>query len=159
MPDIVIDGMVRVGFAPTIANINAPTTTELNAGILLSPVMTADGLQGFQASTATVDNSSLESQFDTNTIGRDSFSGTKLRLKKQSGTDTAYTTLTRGTTGYIVVRRGILASTAWTSGQAVEVYPITCAQTGHVDYEKNTVQRYDVGTPITSSPALRAAIA
>jgi hypothetical protein len=32
VPDIFIDGMIRVGYAATIANIQAPTTTELNAG-------------------------------------------------------------------------------------------------------------------------------
>jgi hypothetical protein len=53
--------------------------------------MTPDGLTGFEPSTADVDNSALNSTFDTKTIGRDSFSGTMLRLKKQSGTDTAGT--------------------------------------------------------------------
>src|SRR5262245_4300547 len=103
--DIVVDGFTRVAYVPTISNINAPTTTELNAGILLQSVMTPDGLTGFEASTADVDNSALNSTFDTKTIGRDSFSGTKLIFKKQNTGDTAYTTLTRGTTGYIVVRR------------------------------------------------------
>src|SRR5258708_36513503 len=105
MPDIVVDGFTRVAYVPTIANIAAPTTTELNAGILLTSVMTPDGLTGFEPTTADVDNSSLNSTFDTKTIGRDSFSGTKLILKKQSGTDTAYATLLRGVAGYIVVRR------------------------------------------------------
>src|SRR5215813_9128607 len=105
MADITVDGMTRVSFVSAIANQNAPTTTELNAGLLLTSQMTPDGLMGFEADTADVDNSALDSTFNTVTIGRDSFSDTKLQFKKQASGDTAYTTLTRGTTGFIVIRR------------------------------------------------------
>lgn len=160
MADIFSDGMTRVAYVPTIANQNAPTTTELNAGILLQSVMTADGLVGFEASTADVDNSSLNSTFDTVGIGRDSYSGTLLRLKKQTvGADTAYTTLTRGTTGYIVIRRDVAETTAWTSSQSVEVYPITCGRRKRLAPEKNTVTRYEVPTKITAAPSPDAVIA
>lgn len=145
---------------PTISNIALPTTTELNAGTLLQSTLTADGLMGFEATSAEVDTTSLASTFDTKTIGRDSFSGTGLRLKKQTyGSDTIFTTLTRGTTGYIVIRRGITETTAWASSQAIEVYPITCGQTKYLAPTANSVQKYEVPTPITSAPNLRAAVA
>lgn len=159
MADIVVDGFTRVAYVPTIANINAPTTTELNAGILLTSVLTPDGLSGFEPTTADVDNSSLASTFDTKTIGRDSYSGTKLTFKKQSGTDTAYATLTRGTSGYIVVRRYIDNSTAWASSQAVEVYPVIFGQTRNLAPAANTVTKWEVDTKITSAPSIRAAVA
>jgi hypothetical protein len=159
LADIVVDGFTRVAYVPTIANIAAPTTTELNAGVLLASVMTADGLEGFEPTTADVDNSALNSTFDTKTIGRDSYSGTMLRLKKQSGTDTAYSTLTRGTAGYIVIRRYLDNSSAWASSQAVEVYPIICGQTRNLKPEANTVTRWEVDTKITSTPNIRAAVA
>jgi hypothetical protein len=159
MTDIVVDGMTRVAYVPTISNNAAPTTTELNAGILLHSTMTPDGLQGFEAETADVDNSALDSTFDTVTIGRDSFSNTAVMLKKQSGTDTIYDTLTRATTGYIVVRRYVSASTSWASSQKVNVYPIICGQTKEMAPEKNSVARYSVPTKITSSPTLRATVA
>lgn len=159
MPDIVVDGLTRVWYVPTIANINAPTTTELNAGITLAGVMTPDGLTGFEPTTADVDNSALNSTFDTKTIGRDSFSGTKLIFKKQSGTDTTYNTLTRGTTGYIVVRRYIAESTNWASTQVVEVYPVIFGQTRNLAPTANTVTKWEVDTKITTSPAIRSAVA
>lgn len=160
MADVLADGMTRVAFVPTISNIAAPTTTELNAGTLLQSTMTADGLMGFEASTAEVDTTSLASTFDTKTIGRDSFSGTGLRLKKQTyGSDTIYTTLTRGTSGYIAVRRGIAETTAWTAAQAVEIYPVTCGQVKHLAPAANSIQKYEVPTPVTSAPNLRAVVA
>jgi hypothetical protein len=48
MADITADGKTRVYWVTTISNINAPTTTELNAGIALQATMTADGLNGFR---------------------------------------------------------------------------------------------------------------
>lgn len=159
MADIVVDGFTRVGFTAAIANIALPTTTELNAGILLQSVMTPDGLIGFEPQTADVDNSALNSTFDTKTIGRDSYSGTMLRLKKQSSGDTAYSTLTRGTTGFIVVRRDMDNSTAWLSGQAVEVYPIICGQRRRLTPAANEVTKWEVDTKITTTPNPFAAIA
>lgn len=159
MPDITADGKTRVYWVTTISNINAPTTTELNAGIALQTTMPADGLNGFQPATADVDTSSLDSTFSTMVNGRTSFSNTSLRLKRQSGTDTIFTTLVRDTAGYVVIRRSLTASTAWASSQNVEVYPALCGEVSRLDPEPNTVERYEIPIKITSSPALRAAVA
>lgn len=160
MADVYADGNTRVAFVGSISNIAAPTTAELNAGTLLQSYITADGLMGFEATTAEVDTTSLASTFNTKTIGRDDFSGTGLRLKKQTyGSDTVFALLTRGTSGYIVIRRGITESTAWTAAQSVEVYPVTCGQRKMLSPEANTVQRYEVPTPITSAPNLAATVA
>lgn len=144
---------------PSIANNAAPTTTELNAGLSLQATMTADGLVGFEPDTADVDNTSLASTFDTLTIGRDSFKGTMVRLKKQSGTDTIFATLTRGTSGFIVIRRDITESTAWATGQTnVEVYPVICGQRRRLAPQSNTVTRYEIPTKINALPTLTATI-
>jgi hypothetical protein len=159
MPDITADGKTRVYWVTTIANASAPTTTELNAGISLQATLTADGLNGLAPDTADVDTSSLASTFNTTVNGRTSFSNTMLRLKKQSGTDTIFTTLVRDTAGYLVVRRSITESTAWASAQAVEVYPALCGEVARMDPEPNSVERYQIPIKITASPSLRAAVA
>jgi hypothetical protein len=157
--DIPSDGQTRVAFVATIANIAAPTTTELNAGILLQSLITADGLEGFEATTSDVDNTALNSTFDTKTIGRDQYSGTMLRLKKQLTGDTAFSTLVRGTAGYIVIRRDLAETTAWTTAQPIEVYPIVCGQRRRLKPEGNTLTRWEVDTKIVSAPSLAAAVA
>lgn len=159
MADIVTDGKTKVWSVPSIANIAAPTTAELNAGTALEALMTPDGLQGFEPETADVDNSALNSTFDTKKSGRASFSNTMLRMKKQSGTDSVYNTLVREYATHIVVRRGLTASTGWSAGQAVEVYPVECGQVRNLPPEANTVQRYEVPTKITTEPNLRAVVA
>lgn len=148
-----------MAFVPTIANINAPTTTELNAGLLLQDVLTVDGLSGFQANTTSVDNTALSSTFSTSFPGRDEFSNTQLKLKKQVSSDTAYTTLTKNTTGNIVIRRYISASTAWASGQNIDVYPITVGRPSDEDYNAGNVAKYNVPVMISSAPSLRASVA
>src|SRR5690349_24835710 len=153
MPDIAGDGKIRVYWVTSISNQNAPTTTELNAGIDLTSTLTADGLNGFQPSTESVDVSSLASTFTANVNGRTSFDNTTLRLKKQSGTDTIFTTLTRDTAGYVVIRRSVTESTAWTTAQGVEVYPALCGEVARMDPEPNSVERYEIPLKITSSPA------
>lgn len=159
MADITADGKTRVYWVTTIANIQAPTTTELNAGIALQSTMTADGLAGFNPATADVDTSALDSTFTTMVNGRTSFSNTTLRLKKQLSGDTIFTTLIRDTAGFVVVRRSVAASTAWTTAQACEVYPAVCEEVSRMDPAPNTIERYEVGIKITSAPALRAAVA
>ncbi len=159
MPDILIDGKVRVAYLATLINKSAPTVAELNAGLQLQTIMTPDGLVGFEADTAVVDNTSLASTFDTNIIGRDSFANTMLRIKKQTGTDTAYTTLVRDALGFIVVRRYIAQTTAWTAGQKVSVFPVVCGTKKELSPEKNSLARYEVPTVITDEPDLNATVA
>jgi hypothetical protein len=157
--DFAVDGLTRVYWVTTIANIALPTVAELNAGTPLTSVLTQDGLNGFEPTTADVDTTGLNSTFDTKTIGRDSFSGTMLRLKKQTGTDTVYNLLIRGAVGYVAIRRDVVETVTWTIGQAVEIYPATCGQTKRLAPVSNQVTKYEVDTKITSAPNLRAAVA
>ena len=159
MSDIYVDGNIRVSWVSTIANIAAPTTTELNAGILLTDKITSDGLVGFEADTADVDTTSLASTFNTKGVGRDSFDGTMLRFKKQDGTDTIFNNLTRGTQGYVVIRRDLPFDTAYASTQKCEVFPVVCGRERNLAPEENTVRRYEIPTKVRSAPELRATIA
>ncbi|WP_435233368.1 hypothetical protein [Micromonospora aurantiaca (nom. illeg.)] len=159
MPDIPGDGKLRVDWVPAIANKNAPTTTELNAGIRVSQWMTSDGFVGFRPETADVPTSGMEDTFDTSTNGRRSYSGTVLRFKKQSGSDAVYSTMVPDATGFIVERRSMAAATAYASGQPVKVYPVICGETAWLDQEPNTVERFEVPLKMTAQPNLRAAVA
>lgn len=159
MSDIIVDGKIRIAWVTTISNIAAPTTSELNAGIRVDPVVTPDGLVGFEGNTAEVDTTAINSRFDTKRPGRVGFEGTMLRLKKQTGVDTAYDTLTYETEGHVVVRRDTLSDTAWTAGDDVEVYPAVCGEARFLPPESNTVRRYEVPMMISSQPSLRAVVA
>lgn len=159
MADVFADAQTRVGFASAIANIAAPTTAELNAGILLHDFITDDGLVGFEATSAMIPTTPLSGQFDTNYPGRDSFSGTLLRFKKQTATDTIFNTFTKYTAGFVVIRRGIPVATGWASTQPVEVYPITCGREKRLQPTANSIEKWEMPFTISSQPNLRAVIA
>jgi hypothetical protein len=160
MADSLADGNTRVAYAPAIASATAPTVAELNAGILLQTIITPDGLIGFEPDTADVPTGSLASVYSTVDIGRDSFSGTMLRLKKQTTGDTTYSTLgQRGVTGYIVIRRSVPEGTAWASSQAVEVYPIKTGRRRRLAPEENAVEKYEVPMKIYVAPSIDAVVA
>lgn len=159
MADIPGDGKLRVDWVPAIANKNAPTVSELNAGIRVSQWMTADGFVGFRPETADVPASGIEDTFDTSVNGRRSYSGTLLRFKKQSGSDVVYSTMIPDATGFIVERRSMTAATAYASTQPVKVYPVMCGETAWLDQEPNTMERFEVPLKMTAQPALRAVVA
>lgn len=153
-----VDGKTKVYWVTTIANKAAPTTAELDAGTALDGIMTPDGMVGFQADTNEVDNSSFNSTFNSKQPGRANYSGTMLRFKKQTATDTVFDLLDRDTTGYVVVRRGSTASTAWAGSDKVEVYPATCGEVRLIDPEPDTMERYEVPIFISAEPSLRATV-
>jgi len=159
MPDSLADGRTRVTWVPSIAAINAPTAAELNAGTSLQSLMTPDGLVGFEPDTADVDVSALDSTFDTKVAGRASFSGTMLRLKKQTGTDTVYNLLVRDLAGFIAVRRDATAGTAWAASDKAEIYPAVLGEVRNLAPEGNTNHKYEVPVKISLTPALRATVA
>lgn len=159
MPDIIGDGKEAWWWVPTISNINAPTVAEINAGIRISQWMTKDGATGFAPDTADAPTSSIESTFDTNVNGRRTFSGPRCRFKKQSGTDTVYNTMTPDTTGNLVRRKSLAATTAVASTQPVQVFPVMCGETAWLDVEDNMPERFDIPVKITAQPSLRAAVA
>lgn len=159
MADSNADGRTKVYSVPSISNIAAPTVAELNAGVALDGLMTPDGLAGFEPDTGDVDNSKLNSTFSTVSAGRVSFSGTMLRLIKQTGTDSVYNTLVYGFATNIVIRRDTTAGTAWATSDKVEVYPVQCGEIRNLAPEANSVHKYEVQTKITSQPNLRATVA
>ena len=160
MADSLADARTRVTFAPAIAVQALPTVAELNAGLYLSSIITPDGLIAFEPATADVPTDALDSSFDTVDAGRISFSGTMLRCKIQTGTDTAYTTLgLYGVTGFIVVRRTLAATTGWASSQKIRVFPIKTGEVRDLPLEKNAVEKYEVPIKIYQAPSMHAQVA
>lgn len=116
------DAHTKVYWVTTIASIAAPTTTELNAGTDISCYLTKDGLDTGVSESA-VDGSTLCSTIDGETAGTSKYSPTlKMYRATVDADDDAWNLVSLGTAGYLVVRRAIANSTAWTAAQKVEVY-------------------------------------
>lgn len=159
--NLLSDGTTRVSWVVTIASQNAPTAAELNAGIALETLMTADGLD-IPGSTASIDTSSLASTFSSNDVGRRSFGPIMLTLKRQAqllSGDAARNALIYLATGFIVVRRGIVVATAYVAGQEVEVYPGRVGAPLPVKVAPNDLHKYTVPVNVTADVSPNAIVA
>lgn len=159
MADLITDGFTRVFWLTVGANLAALTTTELNNGLLLHDLMTADGLIGFQPDTAAIPTSKFSARFNTEKPGRVNFGAKALRFAKQDGTDTIFNTLSYNVVGIAVVRRSLLATTAWASTQKYEAYAATCGERRKLDPAENTLERWEIPLFFHSAPELNGAVA
>lgn len=157
MAAIIIDGRVRVTWCTTIANIAAPTTTELNAGSALEDLITPDGLN-IGASTNGVDVSTLKSTFNRMRAGRRSYD-ISITFHHDDTSDLGYTLFTYRTTGYLVVRRLIDATTAWASTQKCEVYPLDTGERTEVPPKQDSTGDLTVPFFLMLDPNTRAVVA
>lgn len=157
MSDLLVDGNVKISFVPAVANVHAPTTTELAAGTSLEQFITPTGYKN-KPSTAPVITSSLASTFDTDAAGRRSFA-ISLELKRQTPTDPVYALLAYKAVGFLVVRRNLANTVAFASAQVVEVYPVMCGQREQIDPAPNEVAKYMSAFFMTADPDDGAVIA
>lgn len=157
MARYVYDGKTRVTWATAIANKNAPTTAELNAGTSLSPFLRKDGLN-INLSQNMVDNADLEDLFDAQGVG--TYGGSmEMSIFRDDTADTAWNLFVYGTVGFVVVRRGIAVATAWAAAQKVEVYPAQMHEPVPMPSSANEQVAAKAALAITDTPALKATVA
>lgn len=157
MAVVIIDGRVRVSWLTAVANLAAPTTTELNAGTALEDKITPDGLN-IAASTNGVDVSNLKSTFTTMRAGRRAFD-VSVTFHHDDTSDTAYNLFIYRTTGFLAVRRGIDATTAWTSTQKLEIYPLDTGERSEVPPKPDGTWDMVVPFFLMADPNTRAVVA
>lgn len=148
MADIISDGMTRVSWVSTISNTAAPTTSELNAGVALESFITPDGLK-ITTGTDGVDNSSLVSTQSTQVAGRRS-DQLELTFKQQGQGAAPWTTFASRPNGYLVVRRGVAAATAYASSQKLQVFPAQAGDRQMVSPAANEVEKFVVSFFVTA---------
>lgn len=157
MSDLFVDGNTRVSWVTSIATLSAPTAAELNGGVALESYITPTGLK-MKPTTAGVDTSALSSTFMTQGAGRKSYASS-IEFKRQAPTDVAFNLLPYRTAGYLVVRRTLLNTTAYASGQTVEVYPVVVGEPELNDPAPNEVAKFVSTLFMTADPATRATVA
>src|ERR1043165_688092 len=101
MSDLINDGMTKVVWASSIANINAPTTTELNAGSDFTTRVTPDGLK-VDPSTAAADPPPLAPPSDAKPVGSVAYAPALTFKRGPTGGEALpYTTLKYNVSGYL----------------------------------------------------------
>lgn len=159
MADLLGDGNVKATWVAAVANISAPTTTELNGGVDLQLVITKEGL-AIEPEQAAVDNTALASRDETEDAGTVKYS-IELTVKRQdtTGADIGWNTLVDRALGYLVVRRTQAHEDAYAAGDEVEVYPVRCGRPRMAPPALNEAQRFMVKLFNHTAPDTRATVA
>ena len=156
MADRVVDGFITVRWVTTLSSTTSPTATQINAGVNLTSFSTKDGLD-VSPDQNTVDTTSLNSLTETQGLGMAKVD-IALTLKRAS-TDTAWTTFASNPAGWLVIRRGVLNSTAIAAADKVEVYPVTASNRMPVKPAANEVEKFSVKMPLSADYVLEATVA
>ena len=124
------DGMLKTVFVPTIADITKPTVSELTGPSVLdlSYYLAGDGYQ-LNHTQEMIDDDREGSAAVGQIPGQEKFDGGTMQLIDNTNVDgagnEAVETLTRGTTGFIVRRRGLPTDTPFAETQTVSVHKVT----------------------------------
>ena len=145
-------GVLELFYVATVANASAPTSTELNAGTDLTGFLTDGGISTpFDGSI--VDASDMSSKFNKTAPGTYGGQPLTLELYRDDSADTAWSTLTRGTSGYIAIARfGLATKGTWAVGDKVDLWPITVITRNPADVVRNEMQRFSVECAVTAVP-------
>lgn len=148
----------RICWAPSVADIAAPTVAELTAGIDVTGFVGKDGLK-MGATNNKVKNDDITTAFMAELPGS---YGNSLSLKcfLDDADDDAWDTFgTRNTEGYLVIRRMIPYPTAFAAAQKVEVYHGATGQPVIGDSAENERVAFTVDLMISEPPQMSAVVA
>jgi len=157
MAVVPIDGMVRAYWLTAIANLAAPTVAEGNAGTSIHGFINPDGLD-ISWATGSVDVGNLGSTQNAQAAGRRTCTIT-VTFHHDGVVDTAYNLMVYRNTGFLLLRYGVLATTAWTIADKVETYPIQIGQTSQVKPQPDGTWDFTVPMMVTSDANPRAVMA
>lgn len=145
-------GITTIYFTPTIADVQAPTRAELDAGTDLTREITA--ASGWQVSSARVTYNPLHTKFTPSIEGRISVEDSSLTLPQDlTGTDVR-AILPRGTRGYIVIMHG-----GDVVDSPMDVWPVAVSSLGkNVSTEGTEIASIVVSFAIVDEPAEDVAI-
>lgn len=146
-----------VGFTTTVASPTlVPTTTEINAATDLTPF-----LMSLNASSRgnTVPTPSFDSLFETSVAGT-SAATFDADFYRDDTTDTAWTTLPRGTQGYFIISRfgGSGTDQKPVVADVVEVWPVEVISRTMANMSNNTVLSFTVSCAVNVEPNEAATI-
>lgn len=152
MAENIADGNLFVYHLTTIANVTAPTTTEITAGTKLSAEMKVDDLD-ISFTENEFDNSNAESAFQATGVGT---YGASMSITLDDNDDKVlFDLLSRGLKGFIVVSR----HGAPVAADIVEVYPTECHGSKPMNTPSNEKVKFSARFAITSAPTLDAEVA
>lgn len=145
IPGTSAEGNITTIWVPTIANIKAPTLTELNAGTDISNYVMLGGWS-FEPSQDTVSDQRENTVQDFGAPGRKSAGDISIEVIDNTNTEheeqnEAVTLMHEGASGYIVRRRGMATDAPLAERQKLTVVSVTCGEKQVINPDANTMIR------------------
>ena len=145
IPGTSAEGNITTIWVPTIANIKAPTLTELNVGTDISNYVMLGGWS-FEPSQDTVSDQRENAVQDFGAPGRKSAGDISIEVIDNTNTEhkeqnEAVTLMHAGASGYIVRRRGMATDAPLAEGQKLTVVSVTCGEKQVINPDANTMIR------------------
>lgn len=158
MSRVIPNEQTWIGFtAVRPADLDAPTTAEIDACLVLTPFIVS---LNPSAQGNTVPTPNLDILFETSVPGTNqaSFTGDMYRDDED---DLAWDTLPRGTGGYFIVSRfgGTGTNQKPLEGDGVEVWPVKIVSRTPAALASNTVQTFTVTASVPEEPSENALVA
>lgn len=146
-----------IGFAPAVASLAAPTAAEITAAVDLTGLCIS---LNASARGNTVPTPSFDTLFETSVAGT-SAATFDADFYRDDTTDTAWTTLTRGTQGFFVISRfgGSGTKNKPIAADKVEVWPVMVVSRTMANMSSNTVMTFTVSCAVNVEPAEDATVA
>jgi hypothetical protein len=117
-------GVSEVHWVTTMSDYNAPTVSELNGGTDLTAFVRS--MPDLPRNLNLVDVATLDSKYEKRQVGTRGGDQLTVEFLRDDATDTAATTLTEDTAGFLVIARKALATAGtFAIGDEVDVYPAT----------------------------------
>ena len=146
-----------LGFVPTVADLAAPTGTELTGAVDLTPYLLSINASSQGNTVPTPDISTL---FETSIAGTVQAS-LSADFYRDDDVDLAWTTLPRRTRGVFVISRfgGSGANGVPEAGDVVETWPILVVSRTNANISNNTVMTFTVTGSVPEEPVEAAVVA
>lgn len=146
-----------LGFVPTVADLAAPTGTELTGAVDLTPYLLSINASSQGNTVPTPDISTL---FETSIAGTVQAS-LSADFYRDDDVDLAWTTLPRRTRGVFVISRfgGSGTNGVPEAGDVVETWPILVVSRTNANISNNTVMTFTVTGSVPEEPVEAAVVA
>lgn len=153
------DGLIKLYWVTTLSSMTSPTLVQITAGVALHGFLAPAGInlpdEGSEA-----DASDLGSERDKSVPSTVS-GNPEAEFWKDSSADTAWTTLARGTTGYLVVAifGGTDTGAALKAGDKVDVWPCRVSSRNLSRVARGEAMRFTAMFAVSSGPYYASTVA
>jgi len=143
-------GTTKVFFVPSIANLSAPSASEVNAGTSLTPQLAE--INGFSFENSPIETPDMSSAFVSKIPGEDSVGDSNMTFYEDKTTNPIATALAKGTVGNIVIFYAGTAGANPAAADKAQVWPVIVASNAKRYTVANEPAQYMVVFTNTAGP-------